>query len=166
MLVGVKGVMRARAAAISAVGAAVLYAAMRVGYRQGWGWLDTVDSSSLQLLHDIGVRHPAWVWFWQVWSAVFSPTVFRLVGVLAVVLALLARELRVALFLLISVQLSEVVSQAGKELAGRPRPATALVRAASSAFPSGHAVVSLVAVVSLLVVSWPLLSPRAKATAV
>jgi undecaprenyl-diphosphatase len=54
-----------------------------------------------------------------------------------------------------SVELSELVSETAKRLAGRPRPVTAFVHESSSAFPSGHAVGSIVGVLALLTVSAP-----------
>jgi membrane-associated phospholipid phosphatase len=130
-------------AVCAAVTAAVVYAAMWLGYRQGWGWLDTLDCSSLTALYDVGVKHPGWVGFWRVVSAVFGPTTFRLLAALVVV-ALARRNVRAALFLVVSVQFSGRVTQVAKGLADRPRPTTALVAETSSSFPSGHALVAMV----------------------
>lgn len=155
------GVRPTAAVVISAVAALAVYAAMWFGYRQGWGWLNTVDSSSLRALHDLGVKHPLWVRFWDVFCDVFSPTTFRLLGAVVVVVELVRRKLRVALFLVVSVLFSGLVTQVAKGLAHRHRPATALVKAAASSFPSGHALGTMVGVLSLLTVLLPLLSPRA-----
>lgn len=163
-LVGIEGVVRMRLTAvivISAVAASAVYAAMWIGYRQDWGWLNTVDSSSLSALHDVGVKHPWWVRFWDVFCDVLSPTTFRLLGAVAVVVELVRRKLRAALFLVVSVQFSGLVTQVAKGLAHRHRPVTALVKAAASSFPSGHALGTMVGVLSLLTVLLPLLSLRA-----
>jgi hypothetical protein len=50
-------------ATAGAVLAAVVYAAMWLGYRQGWAWLSIGDCSSLTALHDAGVKHPGWLRF-------------------------------------------------------------------------------------------------------
>ena len=150
---------------VCAVAAAVVYAAMWLGHRQGWMWLHAVDSSSLHALHDVEVKHPWWVRFWDVVCTVFGPPVFRLLGAVAVAAVLVKRKLRVALFLLVSVQFSELVTWAAKGLAQRPRPATALVPASSSSFPSGHALAATVGVLALLTVLFPLLSQRTRVVA-
>jgi membrane-associated phospholipid phosphatase len=146
------------------VAAGALYAAMWLGYRHGWAWLDAVDASCLRALHDVGARHPAWVRFWEVFCDVVSPGTFRLLAVAAAVLAWLRRQWRVALLVLVSVELSELVSVTAKRLANRPRPVTAFVHESSSAFPSGHALGSIVGVLALLTVL-PLFSQRLHAVA-
>ena len=143
--------------AASLLAAAAVYVAMWLGYRQGWDWLTAVDSSCLRVLHDVGVDHPLWVRFWGVLCDVLSPGTFRLLGAVATVLLLARRRWRAALLVLVSVEVSELVSQTAKELANRPRPETAFVHASSSAFPSGHALGSIVGVLALLTVSSPLI---------
>ncbi|MBO0866149.1 MAG: phosphatase PAP2 family protein, partial [Mycobacterium sp.] len=100
-------------------------------------------------LYDLGVKHPGWVRFWRVVCDVFSPTTFRLLAAPAIVVALARREVRTALFLVISVELSGIVTEVAKELAHRPRPTTALAAAHSSSFPSGHAMGVMVGVLAL-----------------
>jgi undecaprenyl-diphosphatase len=84
-----------------------------------------------------------------------GPTVFRLVTLAVIVVALMRRNLRVAFFLLISVELSGIITEIAKQAAHRPRPVTALVSAPSSSFPSGHALGVMVAVLALLTVVLP-----------
>jgi membrane-associated phospholipid phosphatase len=147
-------------AVLAAVAAAVVYALMWLGYRQDWGWLDVADSWSLARLHDVGIKHPSWVRFWEVVSAVFGPTALRLLGAVAAVVALVQRKLRAAMFLVVSIEFSELATQVAKSLADRPRPVTALVSASSSSFPSGHALAGVVAVLALLTVLLPAMSHR------
>lgn len=147
--------LRGLAVAVSAAG---VYAALWLGYRQEWGWLDRLDSSSLTVLYGVGVKHPGWVQFWQVVCAVFGPTAFRLLAALFVVIALARRRVRVALFLLLSVELSGIVTEVAKGLAARSRPATALVTESSLSFPSGHALGAMVGVLALGMVLWPMLN--------
>jgi undecaprenyl-diphosphatase len=142
------------------------YAAMWLGYRQGWGWLDAVDSSALTAAHDVGIKHPGWVQFWDGVCTVFAPSTFRLLGVAAVVVTLAKRRLRAALFVLVSVELSELVTQTAKGLADRPRPATALVAVSSSSFPSGHAQAAMVGVAALLTVTLPMLTHAVRVAAI
>jgi membrane-associated phospholipid phosphatase len=138
---------------LSAVG---VYAAMWLGYRQGW--LDAIDSSALHALHDVAIKHPLWVRLWEVVCAAFGPTAFRLLGAVVIVVALAKRDLRVALFLVVSVEFSGFVTGVAKDLAGRPRPATQLVAESSSSFASGHSLAVMVGVLALLTVLLPLLS--------
>jgi undecaprenyl-diphosphatase len=157
---------RSAVACLLPLAAADGYAAMWLGYRQGWGWLNVVDSSALTAAHDAGVKHPGWVQFWDAVCTVFAPSTFRLLGVVAAAVALARRRLRAALFVLVSVELSELVTQLAKGLADRPRPATALVTAASSSFPSGHALAAMVGMAALLTLSLPALSHSARVAAV
>jgi undecaprenyl-diphosphatase len=161
VLVGVKSVKYARQIA-PVLAAAAVYAAMWLGYRQGWAWLHAVDTYCLRALHNVGVMHPLWVQFWELFCDVFSPGTFRLLAAAMAVVAWLRRQVRAALLLLVSVEFSELVSQTAKGLANRPRPATAFMLESSSAFPSGHALGSIVGVLALLTVL-PLFSRRSEA---
>lgn len=153
-------------ALVSVVVAAAVCALMLVGYRQGWGWLATVDAAALDASYDIGVKHPAWVRFWDGLSTVFAPAVFRVLAMVAVVVALLRRRLRPALFLLLTVELSGLLTAVAKASVDRPRPVTALATASSSSFPSGHALGVMVAVGALLVLLVPVLRGNARLAAV
>jgi undecaprenyl-diphosphatase len=83
----------------------------------------------------------------------------------AAVVALVQRNVRAALFLVVSIGLCESVTSVAKGLAHRPRPATALATAPSSSFPSGHAVAVMVGVLALLTVFVPLLGERGRMAA-
>lgn len=137
---------------VLAVIAVVLYAAMWIGYRAGWAWLDAVDYS---------VAHPGWVTFWDVFCTVLGPGGFRVVGVVVILVALRQRNVRAALFILFSVELSFVVTQTAKVLANRPRPAGQLVDAMGTSFPSGHALGVMAAVLALYAVLSPPVFARA-----
>ncbi|WP_375485795.1 phosphatase PAP2 family protein [uncultured Mycobacterium sp.] len=150
----------------TAVLAAVVYAAMWLGYRHGWGWLGSADTSSLRALYDVGVKHPLWVRFWDVVCTVFSPGAFRLLGVVAVVVAMVKRLVREALFLLATMQFNELVTHVAKHLVHRPRPVTSLIHASSSSFPSGHALGAMAVVLALLTVLAPILGRSMRVVAV
>jgi membrane-associated phospholipid phosphatase len=140
---------------VSAALAVAVYALMWIGYALQWNWLMTIDSSWLDIGHRDGVAHPGWVTAWNVFCTVLGPTVFRLVTLIVIIFALVRRNLRVALFLVISVELAGIITEIAKYAANRPRPATALVSAPSTSFPSGHALGVIVAVLALLTVVLP-----------
>lgn len=152
-------------ALISGVAALAVFAMMLLGYRQGWGWLSTADTAALDVGYGIGIKHPAWVSFWDGLSTVFAPPVFRVLAMAAAVAAAWRRRVRAALFLLVAVEPSGVLTQLAKDAVDRPRPVTALAAASSSSFPSGHALGVMVGVGALLVVALPLLRRRARMVA-
>src|ERR1700758_4716994 len=86
--------------ALTALTATVVYAVMLVGYRQKWARLHSLDWSLLDPAHDIGIKHPVWVRFWDGVSFALGPVPLRLVGIVATVAALVKRNLRAALMLL------------------------------------------------------------------
>lgn len=146
---------RTRWVVVAAVGAVIVYAAMWVGYVQNWAWLDTVDTVSLRVFHDFGITRPDWVFSWQLFCTVFGPTGFRVIALVLIVVAVLRGSMRTALFLAVSVGLMGFVTETAKTIAGRPRPVTAMTEAASSSFPSGHALGVTVGVLAILTVVWP-----------
>jgi membrane-associated phospholipid phosphatase len=139
---------------LAAVALAV-YALMWFGYVLHWHWLDAIDMSVLDGLHRYGVAHPGWVTVWNVICTVAGPTAFRLLAAVVIVIALAHRNLRAALFLVITVELGGLVTEAAKAAANRPRPAGALVHAPSTSFPSGHAIGVMIGVLALLTVVLP-----------
>lgn len=152
-----------RATALFSIAAALaVYTLMLVGYRQDWGWLADADGLGLQVGYDIGIKHNGWVSFWDGVSTVFAPVVFRAAGMLVAVVALLRRRFWPALFLLVACEPSGWIVQAVKDMVDRPRPVTALAHAASSSFPSGHAMGAMVGVGALLAVALPLLRGRVR----
>jgi membrane-associated phospholipid phosphatase len=140
----------------SALSAVAIYALMWIGYRQGWSWLTTIDSSALDAFHRHGLDHPGWVIAWDVFCTAFGPTAFRLAGLVVIVIALVRGNLRLATFLVLTVELSGLITELAKEIANRPRPETAMVFAPSTSFPSGHALGVMVGVLALLTVVLPL----------
>lgn len=134
-----------------------MYALMWIGYVLQWNWLTTVDSSALDALHRYGVAHPTWVTSWNVFCTVLGPTAFRVLALVMIVVALVRRNLRVALLLVISVELGGLVIEIAKQAAGRPRPVSALVPAPSTAFPSGHAIGVMIGVLAVLTVALPVM---------
>ena len=142
---------------VSAALAVAVYALMWIGYASQWNWLMTIDSSWLDATHRYGVAHPGSVTSWNTFCTVFSPTGFRLLGLVVIIVSLVRRNLRAAFFVLISVELAGLITEIAKHAANRPRPLTALVSASSSSFPSGHALGVIVGVLALLTVVLPVI---------
>jgi membrane-associated phospholipid phosphatase len=147
---------KSRLIATAALAVAV-YALMWIGYASQWNWLTTIDSSLLDVGHRYGVAHPGWVTAWNVFCTVLGPTAFRLLTLVVIIFSLVRRNLRVAFFLVISVELTGLITEIAKYAANRPRPVTALVSAPSTSFPSGHALGVMVGVLALLTVVLPVM---------
>jgi membrane-associated phospholipid phosphatase len=134
--------------------ALLMYALLWIGFVR-WPWVDAVDSRALVPLHTYGLAHPVWVLCWDVFCTVLGPTVFRLAALVVIVVALARRNLRAALFLVVTIELSGLLTEAAKAAANRPRPVESLVSASSTSFPSGHAVGVMVSVLALLTLALP-----------
>jgi membrane-associated phospholipid phosphatase len=132
--------------------AVALYVAAWIGWSWPWSWLVQADDAALAATYRFGVVHPGWVTSWDVLCTVFSPLTFRVLTLGLIVWALMRHQRRLAVFLFVSVELSGPLTELAKYAADRPRPATALVLASSSSFPSGHALGTMAAVLALLVV--------------
>lgn len=139
----------------SAVAATAVYALLWIGYAQQWRWLAALDTALLDGFYRYGDVHPGWVLGWHVFCTVLGPMAFRVVTLVVIVVALVRRNVRIAMFLLITVEISALVTEAAKRAADRPRPGTAMVHAMGTSFPSGHALGVMVAVLALLTVVLP-----------
>lgn len=146
---------RKTALIVSAALAVAVFALLWTGFASHWNWVTTMDSSLLEIGHRYSVAHHGWVVAWNVFCTVFGPTVFRLVTLVVIIFTLVRRNVRVAMFLVVSVELSGLLTEIAKYVAGRPRPITALASAPSTSFPSGHALGVMVAVLALLTVIFP-----------
>lgn len=122
---------------------------MWIGWVRGWNWLAAVDTSTLEIGRRLGDEHHGWTTFWHVWCTVFSPVAFRIVTVGLIVHAFARRRVRTAVFLIVCVEMSALLTEVLKGLADRPRPATAMVDALSTSFPSGHALGTMATVLAL-----------------
>src|ERR1700740_3726206 len=146
------------ALASAALAATVIYGVMWVGYRQDWSWLHRVDWSLLNAAHDIAIKQPVWVRFWDGVSFALGPVPLRLLGVAAAVAALVRRNVRAALMLVACAPLSGLVTEAAKGLVNRRRPSTMLLAAPFTSFPSGHALEATSALLALLAFLLPMMS--------
>ncbi len=140
--------------------AVALYALLWVGHRQHWGWLHAFDWALLNPAHDIGIKHAGWVWFWVVVSFVLGPVPLRLLGLVAGAFLLVRRRVRMGLLLLACGPLNGFITLVAKNLARRPRPATALVYATETSFPSGHALEAMCSLLALLTLWLPVMNSR------
>jgi membrane-associated phospholipid phosphatase len=139
--------------------AVVVYVSTWLGWSMPWAWVVSADDAALAATHRFGLAHPAWIASWDVLCTAFSPLTFRVLTLGLVVWALMRGQRRLALFLFVSVELSAVLTELAKAAANRPRPATAMVVATSTSFPSGHALGTMVAVLALLLIALPLVRP-------
>ena len=121
-------------------------------------WLYSFDWSLLTAAHDIAIKHPAWMGFWDAVSFVLGPVPLRLLGVAVAVVLAVRRNVRAALLVLACASLNGLVTSGAKALANRPRPSTMLVFAPSTSFPSGHALETTAGLLALLTVLLPVLS--------
>ncbi|OFB35694.1 hypothetical protein BA059_00935 [Mycolicibacterium sp. (ex Dasyatis americana)] len=145
---------------VSAAAAFAVYLALWIGYEMQWTWLAVLDTAGLDRPYHYGAAHPAWVTAWDVFCTVLGPFAFRLVALVLIVVALVRRQRRIAWYLLLTIEFSAVVTELAKFLVDRPRPATALVHALSTSFPSGHAMGVMVSVLALLALAWPTIRPQ------
>jgi len=143
----------------AAVTALAVYAVLWIGIVANWRLLAAIDAGSLQHFYDYGADRPGWIAFWVAVSNLFSPTTMRILALAGIVLALVRRNGRTAVFLTITVMVMGLLTVAAKGLTGRPRPSSALIVETSSAFPSGHALGIMVSVLAFLTVLWPMLLP-------
>jgi membrane-associated phospholipid phosphatase len=154
------------AAWIAALAAAV-YAVMWVGYCQHWNWLYRMDWSLLNAARDVALKHPLWLRFWEGVSYALGPVPMSALGIGMTVLAVVMRNLRAALVLAFACgPLNEFATAAAKALVNRPRPATMLVAAPSTSFPSGHALEAMAALLAVLCFFFPMLNRMIRRIAV
>jgi undecaprenyl-diphosphatase len=152
------------------VGSAVLalgvFTLMWVGYAQHWAWVAATDSAALDAFYRVGTAHPGWVTAWDLYCTVLGPGVLRVAGLIVIVVALIRRRIRIAVFLVLTVELSGLLLVIAKAIADRPRPDTALVFAQSTSFPSGHALGLMACVLGFLTVLLPTLRSAARGWAI
>ncbi|MHA7653077.1 phosphatase PAP2 family protein [Mycobacterium sp. ML4] len=147
--------------------ALLLYAVLWVGHRQHWEPLHDLDWALLNPAHDIGIKHAGWVRFWVVVSFVLGPIPLRSLSLAAMAYAFVRRRVRMGLLLMVCGPLNGFITLIAKDLAGRPRPATALVHATETSFPSGHALEATCSLCALLILLLPVMhNQRARIAAV
>lgn len=157
--------MSRRSGALAAV-ALVIYAALWLGFVEGWGPITALDDGILRLFHEFGATRPGWITFWNGVSAVFGPTGMRVIAALGIVAAAVRRQFRTVGFLAVTVMLMGPLTAVAKAISDRPRPDTALAFASSTSFPSGHALGAMVGVLTFATLLWPGIASWAKTTVI
>lgn len=145
--------------------AGAVFALMLLGYELSWWWVLDTDDSVVRALAPYAQTHPGWVGLQTAISTVFGPVSFRLLALVALVVALQRGARRHAVFLLAAPIAGGLAQEAVKRLVDRPRPDEAVTAAFSSSFPSGHAFGVVVGVASLLYLAWPALPSVGRAVA-
>lgn len=143
----------------SAAAALLVYALMWLGFAQDWTWPARVDAAALDPAYRFAQGRPGWVTAWDVYCTVLGPGAFRIAMVVVIVWAFVRRNVRLGVFLVVSVELCGLVTEIAKSIADRPRPETAMVDALSTSFPSGHALGVMVSVAAVLTVVLPRVRP-------
>ncbi len=152
-----------------AIPAAAVFLFATVGVLARWEWMENADWAVLEPLYRYGLAHPGWVTAWDVLCTVFHPAVFRLVALIWIVYLLMGRRpdrYQVVLYLASTMEFSALIVMFAKAVVSRPRPDTALVAEHSSAFPSGHALGTAVAVTAMLFAASPWLRGRWRAASI
>ncbi|CAM3043693.1 phosphatase PAP2 family protein [Skermania piniformis] len=142
---------------------ALAYLALWWGYRAGFRPELDADDAVLRRLAPHAVPDSAWTHTFEAISLVLGPTMWRVVAVGVLLLALRRRQFPPpAQFAVLGVLLGGFVAQGAKLLADRSRPGPAAVSAFSSSYPSAHAFGVTVAAVGSLFWLWPRLSRRGR----
>ncbi len=151
-----------RRSVVFVVIALLTYAVLWAGFVENWAWITALDNGTLRLFHEFGATRPGWITFWTAISAVFGPTAMRLIAAVGIIAAAVRRRWRILGFLAVVVMLAGPLTAAAKALSDRPRPDTALAFAASTSFPSGHALGAMVGVLSFVTLVWPRMPVRTR----
>lgn len=150
-----------------AVMAALVYAVTWAGYCRHWTWMYRMDWSLLDAARDVALKHPLWPRFWEAVSYALGPVPMSVLGIAMTVLALVVRNPRAALVLVLACgPLNEFVTAGAKALVNRPRPATMLVAAPSTSFPSGHALEATAALLAVMCFFFPMMNRLIRGVAV
>ncbi|RZS90018.1 undecaprenyl-diphosphatase [Motilibacter rhizosphaerae] len=159
-----RGGLRLTLAVAAAFVVLVPFALALLAVRDRWSPLRRLDLDVASGLHRQAVGSRALVRFLEGVSDVFSPTSFEVVAVVVAVVLLLRRAPRLALWLALTVLLSDPLDTLVKELVRRSRPSFdhPVLVLHSWSFPSGHALGSVVGVGALLLVGLPAVPRRAR----
>jgi membrane-associated phospholipid phosphatase len=135
----------------------VLIAALVAG---GWGPLHDFDRSIADGLHDAAHAGPALTTAMTWWTHIFQPNVFRVAALVLVIWLVRRGERRTAAWVAVTMIAGGLLGALIKLLIGRDRPEflDPVGSAVGYAFPSGHALNSVLGVAVFLVIF-----PRVKA---
>lgn len=138
------------------------FAVLAVLVRQRFPALISLDASWHASLRQYGLAHPGWVSVMRAITHIGDTATVGLVDTAAVVVCLLQRRRRVALFVAVTALGTWSLRIALRELVGRPRPPDGFWTADGLAFPSGHTANSTAMTVIVLVALWPWLGPLSR----
>lgn len=140
-------------------------AALAVLVRTGWMPLADFDLGTVSRLNEWIAHRPGQVWLWKAVSVVGGPSELR-VGAALVALGCWRRHRRREAVLIGATMIGAAVLSGGvKLLVARVRPSDGVpvTSADGYAFPSGHALSSIVAAGLVLLLAWPALGRRRRA---
>lgn len=132
----------------------ILVAALVLGFalvlaavQSRWSPVHRLDVDVVDDLHHVELRHPGQVSWWRWVSDALSPDVLRIVAALAALGLWLRHFRRTAVLIVVAMAGAWVLQVVLKAIVGRDRPAFAhpVAHAPGAAFPSGHALTSIVA---------------------
>jgi membrane-associated phospholipid phosphatase len=134
-----------RAALVGALVIAVALVLVVVELR--WGPVHRLDRRVAASLNRTELDHPSQADWWRWVSRVLHPDVLRIAAVVAGAALWLKRRRSAALFVVVAMAGAAVLESITKALVGRDRPVFVdpVAHAPGAAFPSGHAMTSIVA---------------------
>jgi membrane-associated phospholipid phosphatase len=152
-----RGGLRLTLAVLAAFVLLVPFALGLVAVTDGWTPLRRLDLNVANDLNTPAVAHPGLVTFLKLVSDVFSPTSFEIIAVLAGIVLFVRHSPRLAVWLVLTVVLTDPLDTLVKDSVARARPhfAHPVLTLTSYSFPSGHAFGSLVGVGALLLAGLP-----------
>ncbi|SHF74972.1 undecaprenyl-diphosphatase [Jatrophihabitans endophyticus] len=129
-----------------------------------WSPLLSLDRATADTLDRATAPHPLLVHAWRTISAVGQPLTWQLVSLTVAILLWRAGAVRRAVLVAGSVLVAGLLSRIVKALVGRARPTVPdpIAHAGGYSFPSGHSLLSFVAVGALLIVAVPRLAGAAR----
>lgn len=159
---------RVTVAATAIVVAAVPFCLLLLFVESHWEPLLEADDGARDRLHTYAIGHPAFVTLMRLVSNSGSGTAWVIVTVVLVGLLLWRRQIRLALFVLVTITCSSMLNTLVKTLAHRARPVVdhPLLHESGKSFPSGHAQGAVVGYAVVLIVILPYLTRLWKRVAV
>jgi undecaprenyl-diphosphatase len=112
----------------------------------------------LNNLNAATAHHPLVIDIWKTVTDVLQPTVWRVLAAVVAIVAVVQKQFRVAIILVIAVGGAALLSTIVKNAVARPRPVppVPIEHVAGWSFPSGHALAAAsVAAALIAVVPWP-----------
>ena len=149
---------------IAVPAAALVFGVLALAVRAGWTPLEDVDTGVARWFNGLVAPEPDVVRALKAVTTLGSWGLMAWLVVLAVILLVTRRQLRLAVFLVVAAIGAAVLDPGLKALIGRLRPEVPnpVAYGVGSSFPSGHALNSLVCYGALVLVFLPALSPRGR----